>query len=383
MVALALEPLAQSHDDVAWLSDAVLGDDLVALRRQIDLLEAEFSRRLRAFDRRRGWMAGGAASLVSWLRTRCRLSVGAATQHADVARHLTELPETGAALRAGEIGFHHAAVVARCAAEVGNEAVRGVEGTLVEAARKLDPGRLRLVTRHLRHCVDPNGALDADNADHARRWLHVSQTLDGIFVLDGQLDAEGGAVLRSAIDALDEPAPGGDTRTAAQRRADALVELATRQLQGGALPAVGGQRPHLTVTASVETLERRPGSQAGDMSWAGPVVAETVRRLACDAALTRVTLDAAGSPLDVARTTRTIPPAMRRALVARDGGCRFPGCDRPPEWTDAHHVEHWADGGATRLDNLVLLCRAHHRAVHEQGWRVAWNADRALVAVPP
>ncbi len=378
---MSIAALSSPTDFDGWTDDA-LAEELVELRRQIDRLEYEFSRRLVAFDRRRGHLRDLAASLTSWLRSRCRMSIAAAAQHVDVARQLPELPRTEAALRAGEIGFQHAAVIARSAAELGADAVRAVEGELVEAARKLDPGRLRLVTRHLRHCVDPDGALAAANDDHAHRWLHVSQTYDGVFVLDGKLDAEGGALLRTAIDALDTPQR-GDGRTAAQRRADALVELATRQLQGGELPSVGGQRPHITVTVPLARLRGERGEAAAEMSWAGPVVTQTVRRLACDAAVTRVTLNADGEVLDVGRTTRTIPPAIRRALVVRDGGCRFPGCDRPPEWTDGHHIEHWADGGETRLDNLVLLCRAHHRAVHEHGWRITATENRELVAAPP
>jgi hypothetical protein len=119
------------------------------------------------------------------------------------------------------------------------------------------------------------------------------------------------------------------------------------------------------------------------MRWAGAVVAETVRRLACDATASRVTVGPSGEPLDVGRAVRTIPPAMRRALVVRDGGCRFPGCDRPPEWTDGHHLRHWADGGETKLDNLVLLCRRHHRVVHEGRWRLSRGEDGRLVAQPP
>jgi len=379
-LAAAIDDIA--GDDAEVLTDAALAEDLVALRRYVDRLEAEFCRRLQAFDARHGYRSEGAASVVAWLRVRCRMSTAAAAQHVDVARQLLELPITSDALHSGAIGFHHAAAIARCAAEVGSGAVRPVEQTLVEAAEKLDPSRLRLVTRHLRHCVDPDGALDAANRDHAHRWFHISQTFDGVFVLDGKLDAEGGALLRTAINALEKPAA-GDDRSASQRRADALVELASRQLQGGELPAVAGQRPHLTVTAPAATLQRERGAAAGEMSWAGPVVAQTVRRLACDAAVTRVTLNADGQPLTVGRSARSIPPAMRRALVTRDGGCRFPGCDRPPEWTDGHHVKHWADGGETRLDNLVLLCRRHHRAVHEHGWRLGWNADRSLAALPP
>jgi len=143
------------------------------------------------------------------------------------------------------------------------------------------------------------------------------------------------------------------------------------------------RRPHLTVTAPLATLQREPGAPAGELRWAGPVVADLVRRLACDAAITRVTVSPRGEPLNVGRAVRTIPPAIRRALALRDGGCRFPGCDRPPEWTDAHHIKHWADGGETSLDNLVLLCRFHHRYVHEQGWRLERKGDGTLSAEPP
>jgi hypothetical protein len=113
------------------------------------------------------------------------------------------------------------------------------------------------------------------------------------------------------------------------------------------------------------------------------VIAETVRRVACDASVSRVEVGAAGEPVNVGRASRTIPSALRRALVVRDGGCRFPGCDRPPEWTDGHHVRHWADGGETTLQNLVLLCRRHHRAVHEGRWRVAVEPDGGVTAQPP
>jgi Domain of unknown function (DUF222)/HNH endonuclease len=119
------------------------------------------------------------------------------------------------------------------------------------------------------------------------------------------------------------------------------------------------------------------------MRWAGPVVADAVRRIACDSSVTRITLDAHGEPLDVGRARRTIPAPLRRALVARDDGCRFPACDRPPEWADGHHIEHWADGGETKLGNLVLLCRHHHRAVHEGRWRLAITPDGEVTAAPP
>jgi hypothetical protein len=383
-------PLARLHDavealasdDVARLTDAALGDDLVDLRRHIDRLELEFSRRLQGFDARRGWSGTGAVSTVAWLRNACRLSPSAAAQQVGVARQLPDLPLTSQNALDGTIGFHHVAVIAHCASQVGTDAVRAVEPTLVEAARKVDPRSLRIVTRRLRYCVDPDGAFADSELDHARRSLNVSQTFDGVFHVDGLLDAEGGALLRTALDALDDRVP-GDDRTAWQRRADALVELARRQLQSGSLPSVAGERPHLTVTASEATLRAERGCAAGEMGWAGPVIAETVRRVACDASVRRVVVGAAGEPLDVGRATRTIPAAVRRALAVRDGGCRFPGCDRPPEWTDGHHIEHWADGGETKLDNLVLLCRRHHRVVHEGRWRLEVSPGGAVIAQPP
>ena len=117
--------------------------------------------------------------------------------------------------------------------------------------------------------------------------------------------------------------------------------------------------------------------------WGAVIGAEAARRLACDASVTRVVLDPASRPLDVGRRSRVVPPAIRTALVVRDRGCAFPGCDRPPPWTDAHHVRHWADGGATSLDNLVLLCRRHHRTVHEGRWRLGRDPTGRWTAAPP
>jgi hypothetical protein len=125
------------------------------------------------------------------------------------------------------------------------------------------------------------------------------------------------------------------------------------------------------------TLSKEPGSMAAELEWSQPILAETARRLACDAAITPI-IDG-----EADHTSRVVPGSTRRALIARDKGCRFPGCDCPPAWTDAHHVKHWADGGPTTLDNLILLCRRHHRLVHEEGWTLELAQDRDLVAIPP
>jgi hypothetical protein len=173
------------------------------------------------------------------------------------------------------------------------------------------------------------------------------------------------------------PLVADDKRTGWQRRADALVELARQRLDQGDLPEVAGQKPHLSL------LVRASEGGAGELEWGGLVPTETAERMACDSAMTVIRTNADGEPLQAERTLRTIPPSLRRPLVARDRGCRIPGCDRPPDWTDAHHLKHWAHGGETTLGNLVLLCRRHHRLVHEGRWRLQWGENGELLAKPP
>jgi hypothetical protein len=140
------------------------------------------------------------------------------------------------------------------------------------------------------------------------------------------------------------------------------------------------------VTAPLSAITGCPATAAADgpeAAWTGPLTAAAARRVACDASVTRIVLDPDSLPLDVGRSTRTVPPHLRHALVVRDGGCVAEGCDRPPAWTEAHHVVHWAEGGTTALDNLVLLCRAHHRTVHEGDWRFAQLGTRWRLIPPP
>ena len=212
--------------------------------------------------------------------------------------------------------------------------------------------------------------------------------------VDGDLDPETGQTLLSALQAvMDTDAKSRrepELRNPAQRRADALGEICRTWLDSSGRPAILGERPHVVVTLDLEALEGRAGrSELQD--W-GPVTPATARRLACDAKVSRVITDGASRPLDVGRSTKVVTPALRRALTVRDRGCAFPGCGRPPSWCDAHHVRHWADGGETALDNLVLLCRPHHRAIHRgfgvrifDGAPVFNRPDGAVLedAVPP
>ena len=366
----ASEPLAE-------LPDAALAEDLVELRRGVDRLEAEFARRLRPFDKHHGCAAEGAISTVSWLRHRCRISGGAATERVAMARHLAELPQTAAAFGEGEVGFEQARVITRAAESIGDDLMRGAEQILVEAAQRLDPQRLQIAADHLRHYLAPERMQRDAKDEHERRALFISPLLDGVFRIDGHLDREGGACLLTALEALLGPRAADDTRTPAQRRADALVELARQRME-----AAGG-RPHVSLIVRAETLAGAQAAPGGELDRGGVVPGETALRIACDASLSIITVDGKDNLLNVGRATRTFPPSIRRAAIVRDRGCRFPGCDRPPGWTDGHHLKHWAHGGETKLRNLVLLCRRHHRLVHEGGWRLTLDEHGELVAIPP
>jgi hypothetical protein len=204
------------------------------------------------------------------------------------------------------------------------------------------------------------------------RWLAVDRTVHGCVSIQGVLDPEGGELVLSTLGGLTPPRIPGDTRSPGARRADALVQMC--RLAGAATPEAGGEKPHVAVTIDWETLRdgltATPTTPGGRLAGGVSIHPVTVRRLACDATLIPAVLGSAGEPLDIGRATRVVPAGMRRALVLRDGGCRFPGCDRHPQWTDAHHIQPWARGGATHVDNLLLLCRHHHVSVHEGGWRI-------------
>jgi hypothetical protein len=249
--------------------------------------------------------------------------------------------------------------------------------------------------------------------------------------VDGLLEPEAGTIVQAALEPLAHPQDANDTRQGGQRTADALAELARRALAAGRLPQAGGVRPQLLVTVDLDSLLGRSGAVGGDLGWVGPLDPAACRRLACDGAVTRVLvsrqpghhpdpghgrdtdlgpaadLDPSASgrlqgwlraaaaklpptlggtqsqPLEVGRATRVIQPAQRAALAVRDRGCVFPGCERPLAWCDAHHLWHWIDGGPTDLANLALLCRAHHRAVHEGGWQLTRGPDGRFTARLP
>ena len=306
-------------ESIDGFSTQALGDDLVAIRRAADRLEAEFLRRLDRFDRAHGALADGAGSTTSWVRDHCAVPWKAGASRVRLARTLGELPATLDSARAGRASLSNVTMIAQLANDVGVAQVALLEHILVGAAETLDPGDMRTVTQVARLRIDPDGVLADDNRAHERRWFECEQTYGGVFVLRGELDAEGGALVKTAIDALSQGMTHDETRTGSQRRADALVELAATQLRCGDHRDVHGQRPHLTLTVSAATLRGDADGWPAELRGVGPIHPETARRIACDAALTVVAVapPAAGG-------SAWKPAAAHRSCRSRSDGRRAP-----------------------------------------------------------
>jgi hypothetical protein len=202
---------------------------------------------------------------------------------------------------------------------------------------------------------------------------------DGTVFVSGYLDKVGGAAVRTALEPLAKRAGKDDDRPRDRRVADALVDVCMRALDNGLVP----QRAHVQVTASLETLRGLPGAAAANMEFSLPISAKAVERLACDCALTRIILGSDSTVIDVGRAKRTVSGPQRKALKVRDGGCTWPGCDRPVSMTEGHHIVHWVQNGPGNLPNLTLLCYRHHWMVHEGGSQIVRTDDCRMLTIPP
>ena len=362
-----------------------LSFDMRELSRCRDLLDLKFSEMAAAFATTDEYDLDGSVSPVHWIRHQCHLGGGAAADRVAVGEQIKSMPESAEAVAEGKIGFAHLALIARTAnalAETGSNN-RFDETHLLEKAKEFSVGRFRIFCDHQRHANDPEGYAAEQAQGVVERSLTLSSGESGRVWVRGVLDAEGGAVLRIALEPLAKPGGKGDDRRLDRRFADALVELAGHLLDNGMAPQRGMQRPHLQVTTTLETLLQRAGAPAGELEFSLPISAASVERLACDCNVTRILLGADSQVIDVGRSKRVVSPAQRRALNVRDRGCRWPGCDRLASHTSAHHLVHWTKGGPTDLDNLALLCLRHHWLVHEGKWQLVKTDSGAILAVPP
>ncbi|MDQ2881371.1 MAG: HNH endonuclease [Actinomycetota bacterium] len=288
------------------------------------------------------------------------------------------LPNTAAALAAGEIGPGQVRVITETINAIPSTVSPAdrdaAEAELAHHARSFHPTALHKIGQRILAHLDPDGPAPRDEPElaPAAGELRLWERRDGRLVLAGHLEPEHSATFRSLIEQLAAPRPAAagipDARTAEQRNADALLEVCGLARAAQDCPSTAGEPPHLTVTIDWDAL--RTGLGVATLDYGTQISAAQARQWACDAKIIPVVLGGKSEPLDVGRAMRTVPLSIRRALVARDRGCAFPGCDRPPGMCQAHHARHWIDHGETSVENCVLLCEAHHRHVHRTGWEI-------------
>jgi hypothetical protein len=356
-----------------------LGDEIAELSAHLDAATARLLALIREFDARGGWN-NGFRSCAEWLSWRVGLDLGAARERVRVAHALGALPRLAEALARGELSYAKVRALTRVATPA-------TEARLLTVGRAGTAAHVERIIRAWRR-VDRRAEAREAACQHAGRTLRVIQDEDGTVEIRGRLTPEAGALLMRALEAARETlyqrarraadtSPAGDpgmaAPTRAQQQADALVLLAETALHQELDPGAPGERYQVVVHVDAAVLA--DPEQEGQTALEGGirVSAEISRRLACDGSRVVMRHDPDGRIVEVGARTRTIPPALRRALHHRDQACRFPGCQG--QIREGHHVQHWASGGPTMLSNLVSLCRRHHRAVHEEGYRVARTPD--------
>ena len=328
-------------------------------------------------------LSSGGELLIS-----CGMAPGAAYRAVRVGRAAHMLPALTRAQRLGGIGIEFADAVGKGVAHINNRVSlseqdrAGVVTTLMiqtTPSQVAEKARAIAIDRTGAQPEDDQSVPVAENAD--LNDMTLIQTDDGRVAASLDLDGLTGEELLAALDPLCRPIPlpdgSPDPRPVGKRRADAFGQIMRTYLSHSLRPMSGGVLPHVTLI--------RPAAPGfvDTLGFTGPITASTADLITCDSTLTSVTVDAAGAPLDVGRAERLFTPAIRKGLAVRDGGCAHPGCGRPVSWCDAHHITPWGSGGATSLDNGVLLCRLHHTAIHHGGWQVYLGADRHPWFIPP
>ena len=343
--------------------------DLGEYRSVIDSLDGDFSSVATHAQKAGAHLVNGNITAASWIARTCDMSVNSAADRLCVGEQLESLPKVAAALAAGEIGYQSVSILCHLRDKLGEKRDLFVEDEMLGFARDYSVFKLRQLCIYAWHVVDPDGFFQEQEENFTRRRLHISQVSDGMYAVDGLLDPVNGAAFKTAVETLAKRLGPDDERSHQQRMADATGELAHHAMDKGTLPRRHSVRPHINLTTTIEGLKNELGAPPADLELSLPISTRTLERIACDSTMSRVLL-ADSMVIDVGRATRTVSAPTLRALRVRDQGCRFPGCDRQVDWSNPHHIIHWARGGPGNLPNLILLCYFHHRLVHEGGWQV-------------
>lgn len=373
-----------------------LAGEITLLAGQINAANYRFLKLIAEYDRREAWAGFGVRSCAHWLNWQCGIALGAAREKVRVARCLGGLPGINEAFAMGEISYSKVRAMTRVATEDN-------EDYLLMIARHGTAQHVEQLVRKYQRVAavaEPGAA----QAQHEARELVYYQDDQGMWVIRGRLPAEAGALVVKAIETamesmelVDEEADDPEQEnvpaetssdTYPQRRADALVAVAEAALSEGveggpkaSTSPCGDDRYQLVLHADINALRQSGPEASAEDGWqhhhgyldAARLAPDVAKRLACDATVVTAIDDGTGNTLNIGRKSRVVPTAMKRALNFRDGGCRYPGCCES-RYTDAHHVQHWVDGGETSLDNLVTLCRHHHRSLHQGHFDVALHS---------
>lgn len=406
-----------AEDPHAQPDEALLAE-IHALQAAADRMQAEMLRRLAVADARGAITTHYGIGTRAWLRASTRMSDAAASSAVRLARALRDqLPATREGVSTGAVTLEQARVIDRHVRDLPLDRRAEVEEHLADQATRFGADDLRVLAHRAREAVAPELSERSFRERFESRWLSWNSTLDGMLHLEGMLDPIAGQLVRNALDPLTLPLGPHDDRTADQRRADALVELCTveaaRPSAGTAAEsedepdrsgdeaegAVNRPQAHrsaaqLLLMVDVETLAQRrheppdpgdgthrhatrddqperPCSVSPEMVGIGPVPWSVLDQLACDGDLRRLLMRGPSEVLDLGRRVRLATPAQRLALTLRDIGCAFPLCGRPAAWCDVHHLTPFSEGGRTNVDEMVLLCRAHHTQIHRGIWVLA------------
>ena len=386
--------------DLTELPDAAIAHDLVSLRRSMDRLDGAFARWSVTAQGRGVGLADGHGSLPAWLgwKTGVRRAVMNHTIRVGDAAEL--LAESGAAWRSGEISTGAMEAIASARVAGHDEKLAACEPEFLALARAGKHRELRQATDHFRNFARGDGKQPLDC-----NGLTLSKLMDGRTAVSGELHDTAAEVVQTALAAFMDPRTEGDARTPAQRRAEALVRMCEVALARGA--SASRARVHVTIVVDWESLFRdgfaanladgafgdarfdaagSPGpSRVGrlDGMFTGPLHRRDVEQVLCDCHVSRVVMGPESKPLDVGRQGQSWPPAIRRAIIARDGGCQWHGCEVPAAWCDVHHAVHWIHGGPTSVSNGYLLCPRHHRFLHRHPDWVTTFEDQVLRVFRP
>jgi hypothetical protein len=375
--------ISQLSDVVNALADeelpALLADDLKQLHVLRSRLEAQTSRRVRAFDRSKEWTLAGARTAGAWLQHECRMSSRDASVEVTVGRQVEQMPMVAEAWASGAISTAHVEVLANTRKQAkAREEFAEFEAALVGLAKIGSPKDVADVAQQWRDALDADRQDDLSQAaqDYESRHLDLAETLDRRLYINGFADAEAGSVISRAVDLeVEAQRQANDERTPGQLRIDAWTAICEQYLDR--LP-VGSNRPHVGVIGDVGTFM---GEHVGlsETDTGVRLAPDTLRRIACDSFVSTAAVDAHSAVVDLGRAVRSFTPTQRRAITIQYPTCAFPGCAIAAPRCRMHHVDWWDDDGPTDLGNGIPLCRHHHHLPHELGWHVERDPDTGTV----